>query len=81
MFGEETAEAARARFTGAVNGVLERFQRESVVVVAHGTVICLFVAAATGQAPLDLWLRLGLPAFVVLERPGLRLEAIVESVE
>ncbi len=78
VFGGETAEQAGERFQGAVARVLEQHaDRACVVIVAHGTVISLFVARATGREPFHLWKELGLPSFVVLSRPDFRLLDLV----
>ena len=69
VFGRETADEARARFTAAVEATLARYPRDNVAIVAHGTVIALFVAACADIAPDLLWRRLGLPSFVVLSLP------------
>ncbi len=79
VFGRETAAAAATRFRRAVAGVLDAHPGESLAVVAHGTVIALYVAAVTGAAALPLWQRLGLPAFVVLARATGALLAEVDS--
>jgi broad specificity phosphatase PhoE len=80
VFGEETAEQAYLRFAEEVSGVIEVYPDENIVVVAHGTVITLFVAYATGLEPLSFWKRLGLPSFVVLSLPKLNLEGVIENV-
>jgi broad specificity phosphatase PhoE len=80
VFGQETAAAARLRFQAAVADVLAQTGQGTVVIVAHGTVITLFTAAHTGLPPLPLWHRLGLPSFVVLTVPDLRLVTMVEQV-
>ncbi len=80
VFGRETAEAALARFDGAVRLVLARFPGEPVVVVAHGTVISLFVARYAGVDAFDLWQRLDLPSFVALDWPSGAVIDVVESV-
>jgi hypothetical protein len=49
-------------------------------VIAHGTVITLFVAYYMGLPALPLWQRLGLPSFVVLTLPGCGLAEVVEDV-
>ncbi len=79
VMGNEAANAAHARFAHAVNALAERHPTQTIAIVAHGTVITLFVSRLTGLAPFPLWQRLGLPAFVVLE--GTKLLTIVESVE
>jgi broad specificity phosphatase PhoE len=61
VFGEESASAALARFSAAVDGL-----DEGTVVVTHGTVISLYVAARTGRDAFELWSRLGLPDLVVV---------------
>ena len=61
VFGEESAVSALARFEAAVEAL-----PESSVVVTHGTVLSLFVAARTGRDPYELWRRLELPDVVEL---------------
>jgi broad specificity phosphatase PhoE len=61
VFGEESATAALARFTTAVDGLTE-----PAVVVSHGTVISLYAAARAGRDPYELWRGLGLPDLVVV---------------
>jgi len=81
VFGRETAAAALARFDAAVTTVLAGApEPDDVIVMSHGAVISLFVAAHTGSDGLALWKRLGLPSFVVLGRADLRLERVVEAV-
>lgn len=80
VFGRETAAAALARFDAAVSAVLAAVPAaDDVVIVSHGTVISLYVAAHSGVDGLDLWRRLGLPSVVVVDRDDLRLEQVVES--
>jgi broad specificity phosphatase PhoE len=71
--GRETALQAQERFSKAVEDVLERYTDENVVIVAHGTVITLFVAAHAAIEPFMFWKRLGLPSFGAMSRPGLEL--------
>jgi broad specificity phosphatase PhoE len=81
VFGEETADAAYARFGAAIDGLVAESPDANHIVVAHGTVIALFVGRRAGVAPLPLWRRLGLPSFVVVDRATMRLVAEVGSVE
>ncbi len=69
VLGEETADQAHARFSGAVWGVVNAHPNENLAIVAHGTVISLFVARLVSMAPYLLWKRLGLPSFIVLALP------------
>jgi broad specificity phosphatase PhoE len=65
--GKETATDARRRFTESVNDIRAEDQGRDAAIVAHGTVISLFVSHYNGVAPFDLWMRLGLPSYVVLD--------------
>lgn len=69
VMGEESADEAYARFSAAVWGVVNSYPGQNIAVVAHGTVISLFVAHLTNTNPFPLWKRLGLPSFVVLALP------------
>lgn len=83
VLGKETANAAHARFSRAVAGVVEAHPGRTIAIVAHGTVIALFVSRMTGAVGLsafEFWKRLGLPSFVVLSLPELRLDEVVWSV-
>jgi len=73
VVGAETAEEARARFTAAVEGVLEEFPDETLAIVTHGTVISLLVSEPTPEDRFRLWRRLGLPSYVVVSRPTLEI--------
>ena len=81
VLGCETADQAHARFAGAVGRLLQEHAASNLVVVAHGTVISLFVARLLGWEPFPLWRRLGLPSFVVLSHSPLSLVTFVENVE
>ena len=81
VFGEETTGAARHRFTAAVTGLLATTPPEwPLAIVTHGTVLALYVAAATGVDAVTLWRQLGLPSYVVLSRPDLALIDIVDTI-
>lgn len=81
VFGEETADAAYARFAASVDAQIAAAPDETQIVVAHGTVISLFVGQRAGVAAFPLWRRLGLPSFVVLDLPDMRLVAEVDTVD
>ncbi|MCX6020722.1 MAG: phosphoglycerate mutase family protein, partial [Chloroflexi bacterium] len=79
VLGRETANEALARFSRAVQGALARWPAGNLVIVAHGTVISLYVAAVAGLDARALWKRLGLPSFVVLALPEGKVTAEVDS--
>lgn len=78
-FGTETARQALARFSEALDAALGGEIARSVAVVAHGTVISLYVAARFGLDGFALWYRLGLPAFVVTDAPSLVRPLVIEQ--
>jgi broad specificity phosphatase PhoE len=80
VFGRETAYQVGERFTRAADQAITTHPTGDLVIVAHGTVIALFVAARASVEPLPLWRRLGLPSFVVLSLPDLVLVEIVEQI-
>lgn len=67
VFGRETADACHARFHQAVHSILNQNLDKTVVIVAHGTVISLFVSRLTGISAQLLWNDLALPSFVVID--------------
>jgi broad specificity phosphatase PhoE len=81
VFGAETGDEARRRFSAAVERVMSQVAAGNVVVVSHGTVLTLFVAHhVAGIDPVPFWKGLGLPALVVLSYPDLSLVEVTESV-
>ena len=77
IFGSETANEALVRFRQAVDVVLSFHHDKNVVVVAHGTVISLYVSWLTGCDGYDLWKELGLPSFVVFD---IQSKTLIETV-
>ncbi len=78
VFGRETARDAGFRFSRAVEAAVARHPTGTIAIVAHGTVISLYVAGKTEVDPFPLWQRLGLPSLVVLALPDGRLVEIIE---
>ncbi len=80
VFGEESAEQAYQRFEGAVERVKEQNSDQNPLIVAHGTVISLFVARKCGFDPLSIWQQLGLPSYVVLSIPEMKLLSLISEI-
>ena len=72
VFGAETADAARLRFSDAVMRLADNTERD-VIVVSHGTVIALFAAAHAGVDAFDFWGQLDMPCAVTFTLPHLTL--------
>jgi broad specificity phosphatase PhoE len=68
VLGRESAEAALTRFSAAIERVIAPIPHgHSLVVIAHGTVIALFVARQTGRDAFELWKRLECAEWFELE--------------
>lgn len=81
VMGSETANQARRRFEKAIHQIVESYPQKNLAVVAHGTVISLFVSQHTGLDSFTLWQRLKLPGVVILSLPQFGLVEIMERVE
>jgi broad specificity phosphatase PhoE len=82
VLGRETADTAAARFAAAVERAVTDHPTGNLALVSHGTVIALFAAGRRGGGkPFDLWRRMGLPSFVMLNVPGYDVEKVVETVD
>jgi broad specificity phosphatase PhoE len=80
VFGEETARQACDRFERAARDVLNNSAATNIAIVAHGTVISLFVARYNPIDVAHFWKRLGMPAIVVLAAPSFRILAVAEQI-
>jgi broad specificity phosphatase PhoE len=80
IVGDESAEHALARFEAAIAAALSATASdEHLVVITHGTVIALFVAAHTGVDAFALWQRLSCPSFVLLSVPDYALREVRDT--
>lgn len=75
VFGEETADEARERFTRGVDSVLVKRSGAAApaVIVSHGTVITLYLAQANGLDHIELWDSLQLPEALLVRSRDRRL--------
>ena len=80
VLGRETANQAVQRFSKALASAEVEHPDKNIVVVAHGTVITLFVQKFNNLEAFSFWRKLDLPSFVVLSRPHHKLVKTVEGV-
>ena len=74
LFGGETAVQATARFTQAVNRELAAHADANLAIVAHGTVLTLFICQHNPDlSPIQFWQTLTLPCAFVLTLPAWQL--------
>jgi broad specificity phosphatase PhoE len=72
VFGNETAEQARTRFTQAIHTLLAQHPTDTLAIVTHGTVLTLFLAHHNPHLdPISFWQQLKLPDFVVVTLPDM----------
>jgi broad specificity phosphatase PhoE len=81
VLGRETAAQARRRMTVAMDRILTQNEGRDVAVVTHGTVLALYLAPLLEGDEFDLWRRLGLPSYVVLDAEKMEAIETVERVE
>ncbi|HEY3376595.1 MAG TPA: histidine phosphatase family protein [Armatimonadota bacterium] len=81
VMGMESAEEALLRFDTAVRGVVDAHPGETIVIIAHGAVIALFVAAHNQCDPFPYWQTLDLPSMAILTLPDFQLQETVARVE
>lgn len=79
VLGEETAAEARARFAAALDQLVAAWRWPGPpCVVAHGTVLSLYLADRLGLDPLALWDRLRCPSLLLLTGGALTVTTDVE---
>ena len=81
VLGRETAEQAHRRMTVVMDQILSNNETRDVAVVTHGTVLALYLAPLLEGDPFELWRRLGLPSYVVLDAEQMEAMETVERVE
>ena len=79
VLGTEKAVQARGRMVTAIDEVIKAGHSDSIV-VTHGTVMTLYMAAVAGVRSFCFWRQLGLPSYVALSTPSMCVLSIVKSV-
>lgn len=80
VLGRESADEALARFELAIARAVDAHADGNLAIVSHGTVIALFAAAHSDRNGFELWRTMGLPSFLVFERPDYHLLQLVAKV-
>jgi broad specificity phosphatase PhoE len=81
VLGKETARQAGDRFEAALRSVLTSHPDERLAIVTHGTVLALFVARRDRDVDaFQLWRRMGLPSYLVVDRTDMRVREEVAQV-
>lgn len=78
IFGDETATAAKERFSLAIHNLVHNNPPDKdIVVITHGTVMSLFISKYNVVDIFEIWNALGLPSYVELTAKEFSLESIV----
>ena len=70
VVGEESARQAQRRMVNAVDAIIRRYQRETIAIVSHGTVMSLFAAHWNQVDGYAIWQSLGMPTALTFTLPG-----------
>ncbi|MBC8100597.1 MAG: histidine phosphatase family protein [Armatimonadetes bacterium] len=79
LYGTETANQAYDRFSAAVTNIQRTHAGKLPMIVAHGTVIALYVARQSGLDGFALWGSLGMPSFIAFETDSAQVIASVHD--
>lgn len=79
VFGSETADQARERFTAAITGIVADGEYD-ILAATHGTIMTLFISQYNQVDPIEFWSKMGMPAIAILALPAFELISTVECV-
>jgi len=81
VLGKETANECSARFRKAIDAIIAEHDHGDIAVVTHGTAMALYLAQLGAGKPFDIWRRMGLPSFAVIDTQSMKCSQIVDRVE
>jgi broad specificity phosphatase PhoE len=79
VIGGETANSAFERFAGPISNILSEDHSQPLAIVTHGIVLSLFVARHNAITPFNIWARLALPSYVVLDATSFSFDGKVHN--
>ena len=80
VLGSESATKALTRFTTAIDEAIASHAEGNIAVVAHGTVIALYLAANSQRNGFELWRAMGLPSYAVVNLPDRAVDQVIEKI-
>jgi broad specificity phosphatase PhoE len=80
ILGEETALDAVERFQDGLDAALKKHPEGNLAIVTHGTVIALYIATISQEDGYQLWRKMGLPSYAVIQDPDAKLLDLVPSI-
>lgn len=81
VLGKESGEEALMRFQKSLDGLIKARPDQNLVVVSHGTVIALLLEKYGGGRGFELWRRMGLPSFAIIDLPQWRVRKVIERIQ
>ncbi|HRK31964.1 MAG TPA: histidine phosphatase family protein [Tepidisphaeraceae bacterium] len=80
VLGKETATGCLARYQAAIDGIIAEQHTGDVAVVTHGTALALYLAQLGTGKPFDIWRRMGLPSFAVIDLHSMTCTQMVDRI-
>jgi broad specificity phosphatase PhoE len=81
VLGKESGDEAATRFREALDAVIKTYPDQNLAVVSHGTVIALLLEKLGGGRGFELWRRMGLPSFAIIDLPQWRVRKVIERIQ
>jgi broad specificity phosphatase PhoE len=82
VLGRETASECANRFAQAIQRLVSDHQASTAIaVVTHGTVLSLYLSELNAGKPFELWRRMGLPSYAVIDTATRNVEHLVEKLD
>jgi broad specificity phosphatase PhoE len=78
--GRETANECLDRFESAINDTVQKHGQDNIAVVTHGTVLSLYLAKLGAGKPYEIWRKMGLPSYAIVDPNARRVNELVEKV-
>ncbi|MCS7034954.1 MAG: phosphoglycerate mutase family protein [Phycisphaerae bacterium] len=80
VLGKETADQCLKRFSDAVDSILAESGEDTPGVVTHGTVLALYLSRLGAGKPFDIWRRMQLPSFAVVDPAAGKVLSLIDRI-
>ena len=80
VFGEESGDAAANRFARGLDAVIKTHAGKRIIVVAHGTVISLYLERRYNTDGWAMWQALETPSYVIIDPKATAIVEVVPTV-
>lgn len=80
VLGKETADECLARYSVAVESLIAEHKSGDLAIVTHGTALSLYLATLGAGKPFEIWRRMGLPSYAVVDAGTRKVSELVDRV-